>query len=102
MRCLGETRILSEMAICGPVILQRSYAPVPSGHNSSGIVQAVLHVPQGIGIVRWNSEDLACLQEIPEALEAQACRDFVPFEQCEPVAKALLWPHIEPLVHQLR
>jgi len=102
IRCIGDSGLLYDTVICGPIILQRNYSPVRGGHDSGEVVQAVLHVPHGIGIVRWNSDELANVHDVPEALESQACRDFVPFEQCEPVAKALLWPHIEPLLGELR
>jgi len=99
---LAETGWVQETVILGAVIHQRYYAPLSGGHDSSQVIQAALCVPGGLGVVLWDSEDYTSLSEIPQGLEAEARLGFRPFERCEPAIKALLLPHLETLLHQLR
>jgi hypothetical protein len=65
------------------------------------VVQAALCLPGGLGVVLWDSEEYTHLSEIPQGLEAEARMGFQAFK-CEPAIKALLLPHLEALLHQLR
>jgi DNA invertase Pin-like site-specific DNA recombinase len=61
-----------------------------------------LPVPDGLGVVLWDSEEYAQWRDIPQGLEAEARSAFLPFEQCDAALKALLLPQIEPLLQPLR
>jgi hypothetical protein len=72
IRQLGETGRVSDTIILGPVIHVRAYSPGSGPSDSGQIVQGALAVPDGIGIVLWDSGDYAALSDKLEALEAQA------------------------------
>ncbi|HEY7157662.1 MAG TPA: hypothetical protein VH575_27145 [Gemmataceae bacterium] len=99
---LAQTGWLQETVILGEVIHQRYYVPSAGGHDSSQVVQAALCLPGDLGVVLWDSDDYTQLREIPQGLEAEARPAFQSFECCEPALKALLFPHVEALLHQLR
>jgi hypothetical protein len=98
---LGVTGLLHETVLLGPVLHHRYYAPRPGGSDSSQLAQAALCVPGGFGVVLWDSEDYQELGETAECLESEALMHFCPFEECELALRALLQPHIEPLLERL-
>jgi hypothetical protein len=98
---LGKAGLVHQTVVLGEVIHHCYYSPQPEGHDSSQLVQAALSLPVGIGVVLWDSEKYSELREDPETLESEAPLRFVPFERCEVALKALLLPHIEPLIQQL-
>ena len=99
---LGETGFVHETVVLGAVIYYRYYASQPGGNDSGQLVQAALSVAGGIGVVLWDSEEYAELQDVPDGLQVEAQLGFVPFERCEPALQGLLLPQIEPLLQQLR
>jgi hypothetical protein len=101
IRQLGEDGWVHPVAFLGAVIHERYYAPRPGGSESGQLVQAALLVPQGLGVVLWDSEASAELRRLPEGPEAEASTLFRPFADCEPALRALLLPHIEPLLERL-
>jgi hypothetical protein len=62
-------------------------------------VQAALLVPEGLGVVLWDSDHYAEMCDLPDGLEADT--RFRAFARCEPAVRALLLPHIEPLLERL-
>lgn len=92
---------VSRTSLLGPVIQTRSYAPQAGGRDSGQIIQSALLVPEGLGVVIWDTEEFVELADIPDGLEAQAPLRQIPFEQCNPAWRALLCEHIEPLVERL-
>jgi hypothetical protein len=98
---LGVTGFLHETVLLGPVIHHRSYAPRPGGSDSVQLAQAALCVPGGFGVILWDSEDYQELRETAEGLESEALLHFRPLGECELALKALLQPHIEPLLGRL-
>ncbi len=101
LRQLGETGWIHETVILGPILLQRPYAPRPACSDAGQIVQAALCAPDGIGVVLWDGEEYAELKKVPGGPESEARVHLQPFEECEPALKALLLPHIEPLIDRL-
>lgn len=99
---LGETGFVHETVVLGEVIHHRYYAPQAWGNDSGQLVQVALSVPGGIGVVLWDTEEYAELRDVPDGLKSEARLGFIPFERCESALKALLLPHIEPLLQQLR
>ena len=91
----------SRTAFLGPVITTRAYDPEEGGVDSGQVIQAVLLVPGGLGVLVWDTEEFVKLSEIPDGLEAHAPLYHVPFERCEPMIRALLNGYIEPLVERL-
>jgi hypothetical protein len=65
------------------------------------VIQAALLVPDGIGVVLWDSEQYAALRDLPEGREADEKVLFQPFAECEPAVKGLLLPEIESLLERL-
>jgi hypothetical protein len=98
---LAATGFLHETVLLGPVIHRRYYAPRPGGSDSGQLAQAALCVPGGFGVVLCDSENYRQLSEMAEGLESEAMLHFRPFRECEPALKALLQPHIEPLLGRL-
>jgi hypothetical protein len=98
---LAVTGFLLETVLLGPVIHRRHYAPRPGGSDSGQVAQAALCVPGGVGVVLWDSEDYCQLRETAEGLESEALLHFRPLGECELALKALLQPHIEPLLGRL-
>jgi hypothetical protein len=58
-------------------------------------------VPDGIGVIIWDSEDYVELYRMPDGLEAEAKSQFVLFAACEPAVKGLRFLTIEPLLKRL-
>jgi hypothetical protein len=98
---LGVTGFLHETVLLGPVLHYRYYAPQPGGSDSGQLAQAALCVPGGFGVVLWDSEDYRQLCQTAEGLESEAMLHFRPLGECELALKALLQPHIEPLLGRL-
>ena len=98
---MAEAGWVNNLAILGPIIHHWAYEPRPWGWDSGPLAQAALLVPDGIGVVIWDSEDYAELCRVPDGLEAEAKGRFVPFAACEPAVQGLLFPTIEPLLERL-
>jgi hypothetical protein len=95
---MNRAGMLAPVALLGPIIGSRRYGPTPGGNISGRVIQAALVVPGGLGVVFWDSDEYAELSAIEDALEAEALARHVPFELCEAGIRALLEPHIAPLI----
>jgi hypothetical protein len=93
--------VFNETVILGPVIHQRDYSPEEGGRSSGQLIQAVLRLPDGVGVAVWDTDHYDALKDVPDGLAFEVWNCFVSFERCEPGIKALLLPHIEPLVEEL-
>jgi len=91
----------SRTSLLGAILQTRNYAPKSGGHDSGQVIQSALLVPEGLGVVVWDSELYLSLVDLPDGLESTAVMFHVPFDQCSPAWRALLCEHIEPLVEQL-
>lgn len=99
LRQLYQLGVLAPMAVVGPVVLTRPYAP--GGPTDSGqAVRAVLTLPTGFGAVYWDTEDSA-FHEDADDLKRAALARVVPFEECEPAVRGLLAPHAAALLSRL-
>ncbi len=101
VRQLGETGLRDSAVFLGPVIAHLPYPPSSGRSDAGRVVLAMLHVPLGIGAAIWDSEAYCDLERIDNGLESEAALAFMPFAECEPAVKALLFRHIEPLLAQL-
>ena len=98
---ITKTRLLHGVCILGPVLRSESYA-AGEGDGSSGLIlQAALLIPRGIGVLMWDSDEVASLECQDRTLESAAWLAHVPFEQCSPVHQALLVDQIIELADQL-
>jgi len=102
IRKLTESGVLADGVILGPIIHERQYGPRKGGPDSAQFVQAILHVPQGLGIVLWDFEEYLRLEDQQHELECAAMSKFVPFSECEVGIKSLFAPHIPGLMNKLR
>jgi hypothetical protein len=75
---LGKAGLVHETVVLGEVIHHRYYSPQREGHDSSQLVQAVLCLPGGIGVVLWDSEKNTELRDVSDSLESEARLGFRP------------------------
>jgi hypothetical protein len=61
---------------------------------------SALALPGGVGAVVWDSEELASVRDSPH-YECEAFWRFVPFDECEPIVRALITSNLAPLFDQL-
>ena len=101
IRDLGGLGWQYGVVILGAVIHEREYEPAPGGHTSTQFVQAAVFVPEGFGVVLWDSDDFVVRRERPGELEAAAARGFISYRSCEPLLRGLLLAQVEPLVTKL-
>lgn len=101
IRQLAGAGFLPEMVVLGEVIHSRYHPPAAHEDEPVRVAQAVLCVPDGIGVVLWGAEEYARLCATPEGLKREAHAGFRPSERCEPALRALLLPHVESLLQGL-
>ncbi|MEZ6093466.1 MAG: hypothetical protein R3C03_04390 [Pirellulaceae bacterium] len=90
IRRLAELDLVTSQTLLGNVVHTQSYSP-ESGITDSGLViQAALKIPEGLGVVTWDSERYMTLRQSPEGLESEAILRFTPYDELEPALKALL------------
>lgn len=95
---LAKMQGVPEYAILG-LILYEGLTNVLTGPNESGqVVQVALTVPGGFGVVNWSSEEFATYCKTPPKTSAGIFRLFIPFDRCPSAVKALLLPHVQPLL----
>jgi hypothetical protein len=86
------------------VFLGRTIAS-PWGHeaglgDAGQVVQAVLLVPEGLGVSRFGAEAYDAYAQGSGGLEQEVRLTFVPFAQCQPGEKALFYSEIGFLLDQ--
>ncbi|MFQ3594190.1 MAG: hypothetical protein SNJ82_13505 [Gemmataceae bacterium] len=92
IRKLADSGLLAEGVILGPVIHQRGYRPGAGGSDSAQFVQAVLHLPKGLGAVLLDMEEFLDQEHQPDGLEVAAMTKFEAIADCELAIKALFLP----------
>jgi len=97
---LAANGVIAEQILLGQFLLLRGYSVRFPPADSGQVIQAALAVPGGFGAVIWDSEELASLRDSPQ-VEFEAFWRFVPFDQCEPIVKALITSNLAPLFDQL-
>lgn len=100
IRSLADIDIVSGMALLGTVVYDRSYGP-DGPIDSNQILQAVIMVPNGFGVCMWDSEEYFRVRQQPRISHGTIQMKFVPFDECGSAVKALLLPHVEPLLERL-
>jgi hypothetical protein len=79
----------------------RDYAP-SAGITDSGIVlQAALSIPDGLGIVAWDTNVYARARLTPDGLHGEGHHRFMVYASLDPAIRALLLPHAESLLTRL-
>ncbi len=93
---LRKLGIFHRSIVLGPVIVSRAYG-VDGPGDSGELVQAALTTNFGAAAVFWNSEDYSYAREAGTS-ESDAFAAARPLRDCVPAIRAVLWPHIPPLV----
>ena len=100
IRSLADLDIVAGIALLGTVVYDRAY-----GHDgpidSNQILQAAILIPQGFGVCMWDSEEYFRVRQQPRISHGTIQMKFVPFDECGSAVKALLLPHVEPLLDRL-
>ena len=65
--------------------------------NSGHVIQAVLLVPEGLGISRFDAEMSDAFTDASGGLEDEVRMTFVPFAACSPAEKAFFYSEMEAL-----
>ena len=66
---LAELDLVTPQTLLGNVVHTQCY-PADSGITDAGLVlQVALKIPEGLGIVTWDSEQYMTLRQSPEGLE---------------------------------
>lgn len=100
-RQVAGAGIIPERAFFGKPILVRDYSPSDDESNTVEVWQAALLLPGGIGVIVRDSDEYLDLPSDYQPCIAEARWRFVPFEECPPVAKALLAQHVEKLFDEV-
>jgi hypothetical protein len=101
LRVLEETGLTNEIVILGKIVHRSAYAPRAGGNDSGQLYQAALLVPKGIGVVIWDTEEFVQLENVPQALEAEAPLHFLAFAECKLAWKLALVAEVELLLQRL-
>ena len=71
---------------------------VEAGQGNAGyVLQAVLLVPEGLGVSRFDAEVFYACTEASGGLEDEVRLTFVPFATCSPAEKAFFYSEMEGL-----
>lgn len=97
---LAEVDRLNETIILGLVIYEGHYNILTGPHEMGQVVQAALMVPQGFGVICWDSAEYLIFRKNPPRTVAELLLRFVAFETCPPAIKTLLLPQVHPLLAQ--
>jgi hypothetical protein len=100
VQLIAATGIVDDHIILGAVLIDRAYPPEANRSDSAIVCQAALDTRRGLGVLHWDMEDYLESRE-QDALERDARGRFKPFEECEPLLRALLFPHVESLLSAL-
>jgi hypothetical protein len=86
--------------ILGPVMDVRPYDPGYGPDDSGQVVQAVLLVPEGLGLVYWDTEDRQAVSPGPDR-EREARRLFTPAAGLRPLVRVQILPYAAELISRL-
>lgn len=98
---LYAIELVPETALLGTVICVRDYSILNGAPDSSQVFQSALLIPGGLGVILWDCEDYLNFRNGPSVDQKELFLKFVPFDLCDSAVKALLLPHIEPLLRML-
>jgi hypothetical protein len=89
-----------EIKIDGPAVFSRTAGMSGAATDERIVYAAALVMPGGIGASRWGGDEYA--ERFPESPNEQAIGyRFVPFDDCPPVVRALIFRHASRLVGAL-
>lgn len=92
--------LVPQTAILGEVVLNRPYPPAEEGHESGEVLQAAVLIPGGAGLLFWDSERFAELQQTPQGLEADAWGRFAEFDELEPGLQGVVGMQLDDLINR--
>lgn len=98
---IAKTRLLHGIVLLGPVLRTESYDSYDEVDSSERVVQAALLIPRGIGVLVWDSEEIASLKCQDRSLESAAWLAHVRFEDCSLEHQALMVDQILVLADRL-
>jgi len=96
---LAALKLLNDIALLGGVLISREYGAVAGITDSGQVLVAALVLPGGLGACVFDSEQYAMLDEFDGGRTAKL--SFQSFDESEPAVRALLLPHVEPLLDRL-
>jgi hypothetical protein len=97
---LATIDLVRDAALLGEMIYDKAYGPIPSETDNSLLLQVALLVPEGLGLVAWDREEFLALRGEGPGYRGARLR-FVPFNELGSALKAMLLPHVEPLLDRL-
>src|SRR5215211_7733004 len=100
VQLIAANGIVQEHIIIGAVLIDRAYPPEAGRPDSAIVYQAALDTRQGLGVLHWDMEDYHEARD-QGRLEQESQGRFIPFAECEPLVRALLYRHVESLSEQL-
>ena len=98
---LAELSLIPERTLLGHIVHMRDYEPGTGIIDSGMVLQAALRIPDGLGIVVWDTEQYTLLRNSPQGLEGEVVMRFFPFAELDPPLKALILPHTESLLERV-
>lgn len=93
--------LANQTVILGDVMTELPYSTADGPYDSGQLLLAVLVVPGGLGVARWDSEEYWQATQAPEPPGADLWLRFRPFSELVAIEKALLLLHAAPLVERL-
>lgn len=98
---LATIELVSETALLGLVIYEKHYSALNGPQDSGQVLQSVLMIPGGIGVICWDTEEYLAFRDHPPDDLSELFLKYVPFNSCVSAVKALLLPQVEPLMELL-
>jgi hypothetical protein len=100
VRALHRAGRLRPAVILGAVMGVRPYDPGQGSEDSGQVVQAVLLVPEGVGVLFWDTEDLHLIPHGPDR-DREARQLFTPLANLRPLMRVQLLPYAAELLARL-
>jgi hypothetical protein len=97
---LGRSGLLARQVILG-VAFERPYDADSPLQDSGQIIQAVLRIPEGLGVCVWDMEEFVALQSSAAGLESRAGIVFQPYDACGAAEKRFVVPFLEEMLEDL-
>ncbi|MFT3880675.1 MAG: hypothetical protein QM703_13550 [Gemmatales bacterium] len=98
---VGRSGMVDSEVILGKEVFQLTYPPKKNGRDSGICYQAIIRIPDGIGVLEMDTESHYELMQYPEGLESNTCFSFVSLVACRPVIQQWLLPQIDSLIEKL-
>lgn len=98
IRELAGLGLIDETVLVGPQVGSRPYSGAVGIRDSDLTILAALRIPDGLGVVLWDSEAYADCPN--DEVEAEAFVRFAPFARCCAADRARLLPSIDALVER--